>query len=88
MTLKIDRNADRQKITLRLSGRLRSEHLGELTQQIQSDQSRIALDLSEVVLVDVEAVRFLNTCEENGIELLHCAPFIREWMRREQDREG
>jgi hypothetical protein len=32
----------------------------------------IALDLDGVTLVDVEAVRFLNSCEENGIELLRC----------------
>jgi len=42
------------------------------------------LDLEEVDLVDVEAVRFLNTCEAGGISVLHCSPYIREWMFRER----
>jgi hypothetical protein len=36
------------------------------------------LDLDEVTLVDVVVVRFLITCEAEGIELLHCAPYIPE----------
>ena len=43
------------------------------------------MDLDAVTLVDVEVIRFLNACEEGGIELLHCWPYIREWMAREQD---
>jgi hypothetical protein len=34
--------------------------------------------------VDVGVVRFLNVCEDQGIEFLHRSPFIREWMRRER----
>jgi len=40
-----------------------------------------------VTLVDIEVVRFLNACEESGIELLDCWPYIREWMSREKDRD-
>jgi hypothetical protein len=42
--------------------------------------------LDEVTLVDVAAVRFLIACEAEGIEVRHCAPYIREWMAREQGR--
>jgi hypothetical protein len=42
------------------------------------------LDLEEVDLVDVEAVRFLNTCQLKGVRMLHCSPYIREWMLRER----
>jgi hypothetical protein len=42
------------------------------------------LDLEEVDLVDVEAVRFLNVCEERGVSVLQCSPYIREWMLRER----
>ena len=31
-------------------------------------------------LVDAGAVRFLGVCEADGIELLHCAPYIRKWI--------
>jgi hypothetical protein len=39
------------------------------------DQSWIALDLDGVTLVDIEVVRFLNVCEENGVELFQCSPY-------------
>ena len=84
MTLKIEKDSDGQKKIIRLSGRLRSEHLDELKTQIDGDQSRIAFDLDGVTLGDVEVIRFLNACEEDGVELLHCWPYIREWMLREQ----
>jgi hypothetical protein len=88
VTLRIENYADGRKTVIRLSGRLQSTHLDELNTQIEGAQSRIALDLSGVVLVDVEVVRFLNGCEESGVELLHCRPYIREWMVREKDGEG
>ena len=44
----------------------------------------VALDLEEVDLVDVESVRFLNAREAEGISVLHCSPYIREWMLRER----
>jgi hypothetical protein len=42
------------------------------------------LDLGELDLVDVEAVRFLNGCHADGIRMMHCSRYIREWMRRER----
>ena len=86
MTLKIEKVSAGPKTIIRLSGRLRSEHLDEFKTQIEGDQS-IALDLDGVTLVDVEVVRFLNGCKENNVELLHCWPYIREWMLREQNRK-
>ena len=86
MTLKIEKDFDGRKTVIRLSGRLRSEHLDELKTQMGGDRSRIALDLDGVMLVDVEVIRFLNTCEKSGTELLHCSPYIREWIIREKDR--
>jgi anti-anti-sigma regulatory factor len=85
MTLRIERDSDGSKTVIRLTGRLRSEHLDELKRQMQGDQSRIALDLDGVTLVDLEVVRFLSACETSGIELLHCCPYIREWISRERD---
>jgi hypothetical protein len=45
---------------------------------------RKILDLSEVTLVDVGAIRFLINCEDEGIELVQCPPYVREWMLRER----
>ena len=42
------------------------------------------LDLEEVDLVDLKGICFLNACRAEGISVLHCSPYIREWMFREQ----
>ena len=44
--------------------------------------------LQSVTLVDVKVVRFLDACEKNGVALLNCSPYIREWMVRENARLG
>jgi len=70
-------------VVLRLSGRIESQSLDELRAQVQRHRAS-ALDLDEVTLVDVAAVRFLITCESEGIALVHCSRYIREWMCRER----
>jgi hypothetical protein len=44
------------------------------------------LDLEELDLVDIDAVRFLNACESAGVSILRCSPNIREWMLQERSR--
>jgi len=87
MTLRIETTSDDQSATLRLIGRIDSESLGELQAEVRRHQPRLQLDMHEVTLVDVGVVRFLIACEADGIALLHCAPYIQEWMSRERNRE-
>ena len=82
MTLRIDRFGAR----VRLSGELRSEHLDQVQAEIDSCGPSAVLDLEEVDLIDVESVRFLNACEAVGVSILHCSPYIREWMLQERSR--
>jgi hypothetical protein len=84
MTLKIVRRSDGARTTFKISGRIRSGDLEELRGQMGGHTGGIVLDLEEVTLVDVEVVRFLGMCEANGVELVHCSPYIREWVLREQ----
>jgi hypothetical protein len=86
MTLKIERISGKRRTRIRLSGEVRAEHLDQLKAEIERDGPRVALDLEEVDLVDVEGVRFLNACVAEGISVLHCSPYIREWMLRERAR--
>ena len=86
MTFKIEKDSDRQSTTIRLIGRIQSGHLDALKAQITGIGPRIVLDLDEVTLVDVDVIRFLGVCEDEGIEVVHCSPYIREWMRQERDR--
>jgi hypothetical protein len=85
MTLKIERISDQGRTRIRLSGQFRAEHLDQVKAEIELG-GPVALDLEEVDLVDVEAVRFLNVCEARGVSVLHTSPYIREWILRERDR--
>lgn len=82
MTLRIEH----VQAQIRLIGQFRAEHLDQVNGEIGRCRSPVVLDLEELDLVDVEGIRFLNTCEANGISVLHCSPYIREWMLREQSR--
>ena len=44
----------------------------------------VALDLTEVELVDRDAGKLLVLTEASGIELRHCPTYIREWITRER----
>jgi hypothetical protein len=86
MTWRIEKVVAQGRTILRLCGWIQSDYLAEIETQIERHESRVALDLKEVTLVDVGVVRFLLVCEANGIELLDCSPYIRHWMAR--DRPG
>jgi hypothetical protein len=88
MTLRIERVSAEGRTIVRLIGRVQSECLAEIEAQIDGAKPRLALDLEEVTLVDIGAVRFLSDCEQSGIELLHCAPYIRHWMASERPGPG
>jgi len=85
MTLRIEKYSGEYSTTLRLIGRMHAEHLPELEKQIRESGSTIVLDLEELNLVDVEAVRFLGSCEVAGVTVVNCSPYIRDWIGRERD---
>ena len=88
VTLKIEKTLGEHGTTIKLIGRIRAEHLDELRRQIAASAPSIVLDLEEVELVDAEVVRFLSACETEGIRLLNCSAYIREWIVRERDAES
>lgn len=87
MTFKIEKYRDEHSTSIRLIGRMRAEHLSELEKQIKDSESKIVLDLEELDLVDVEAVRFLGMCETQGVTLLNCSAYIRAWIGKERLKE-
>jgi anti-anti-sigma regulatory factor len=86
MTCKIDRVLTPDGfIILRVSGRIdctSAEVLQELTEIEKTGKGRCSLDLTEVTVVSLEAVRALNVAEASGIELRNCPGYIREWICR------
>jgi anti-anti-sigma regulatory factor len=86
MTWKIDRHVEQQRrVVLRLSGRIDRDDVETLREAIGREKGRVAIDLTDVVLVDREVVRLFATGELNGIELRNCPAYIREWVTKERE---
>ena len=88
MTLKIVRIREKGKTRIRLSGELRIADLEDVRAEIARVAPPVTLDLEEVDLVDIHGIRWLNACQPQGVQVEHCAPYIREWMFQEKlDKE-
>jgi predicted metal-binding protein len=83
--LKIQRSAN-GKVVFTVSGRIEAEDVTELQRLLELEPvaRHLVLDLEDVTLADRDAVTFLMRCEQNGIRLENCPPYIREWMEREK----
>ena len=85
MTLRIEKDSQRGRITIRLIGHFQVEHIEELQKQLLRQKGfRLVLDLTELTLVDLDVIRFLGTCEAAGTEVINCCPYIREWIDQER----
>ena len=85
MTLKIETSSDGQMAMLRLSGRIEEEHLEEIRAQVRRFRPRVVFDLTEAALVDRGVAQFLAAREGEGVELINCPRYIREWITKERD---
>jgi hypothetical protein len=74
VTLKIEKIVRKRRTTVRLIGRVQAEDLPEVARQLEASGPWVVLQLDEVTLVDVDAVRFLNRCETEGVRLVNCSP--------------
>jgi len=45
----------------------------------------MSLCKKEVTVVDVKVVHFFAVCEVNGVRIVDCPQYIREWINREQE---
>ena len=82
--LRMEKVSDGCVNTLRLSGRIQSDGIASIQSAMNDGCSHEILDLTEVTLVDIAVVRFLLNCENEGVELVQCPPYVREWMVRER----
>ena len=76
-------------VVFRVSGRIDCAFVAVLLELIEKEkrsEGRLALDLTEVTLVSPEAVRALSVAESNGIELLYCPAYVREWISQVRKR--
>jgi len=86
MTLRIDISDERKRVVITLTGRIQAEQVSELHALLESESrtGNVVLDLTEVKLVDRDAVRFLAQIEAQGARLRNCSPYIREWISQER----
>ena len=82
--LRIEKKSDTCVKRLLLSGRIQSDDIACIGSAMNDGCARTILDLSEVTLVDLAAVRFLIRCENEGVDLVNRPPYVREWMQRER----
>jgi anti-anti-sigma regulatory factor len=82
-SVKIEKHVQGQTTIIRLVGHFHLDHVEELRKQIGANAEAV-LDLEEVTVVDVDVVRFLVHCEEEGMKIAHCPRYVRKWMARER----
>ena len=86
--LRIRRSTDRA-VVFTVSGRLKAENLNELCRLLDEERAGgvLVLDLTDLVLADGDAVRFLRECEAGErIVLRHCPAYIRVWMADDRNQ--
>jgi len=85
MTWKIERISAEDGFTVfRLSGHIQSEHVMKIEEMISRESNRIALDLSELTLIDRDAVSYLTRCKQRGIQLRNSPWFLTEWISKQE----
>jgi hypothetical protein len=85
MTLRIERSVRQGFRVFILSGHMKAEEVAELKALFDTDYRTIVLDLRDLRLADRDAVRFLRSCERDGMKLENCPEYVREWIDRERD---
>ena len=73
-------------LTVTLIGNIFGEYLPELEHVVQDaahSGRSVAFDLSQIGLVDREAVRFFATGEGRWARLVGCPGYLREWLKSE-----
>ena len=86
--LRIQRTANGH-VVFAVSGRLEADSLRELAELLASESSTraVTLELTDLVLVDRDAVGFLRACADSGIELRNCPRYIQTWMGSDGEKD-
>ena len=86
MTFRIHRQTTaKDGVVWRVSGRITGDNVNTLKTLLEQESGPLRLDLTDVRLVDAEAVKILAMHESKGVRISNCPPYIREWITRERD---
>ena len=85
MAFRIHTTVNEESVTFAVSGRLDVDGITELKRLLEEypEGHRLVLDLKDVRLVDRLAIRSLAAFEGNGVRLVNCPAFVRDWIRRD-----
>jgi hypothetical protein len=83
MTCRIDHISTEHGLVLSISGQIGAEDM-EVVRTALDGRHVVAVELSELELVNREAVRLLAQAEAEGIALKGCPAYIREWITNER----
>jgi hypothetical protein len=83
MTCRIDQLSTEHGLVLTISGQIATEDL-EVVRTALDERRVVAIELSELELVNREAVRLLAQAEAEGIAIKSCPAYIREWITKER----
>jgi ABC-type transporter Mla MlaB component len=85
MTYRIHRSASAHGVTFFLSGEVDSSHVAGLeTLMAAESKGLVSLDLSDVTLVNRDAIKFLAGVEGARAVLINCPEYVRSWIDAEQ----
>ena len=84
MALKIETRHLGEKLVVQLIGDLDVEHLHEVKTQVSETPLHVVVDIGELTLISVEGIRFLNTCQNDGMPIINASTYISEWMALER----
>ena len=75
------------RVLFTLSGRIETEDIKQLQELLAVEPSgrQLVLDLRDVTLVNEDAVKFLDRCEADGIQLENCPLHVRKWIDQLKD---
>lgn len=86
MVLRIEQLTTESETIFTLIGRIASPEVQQLKAEMAEAPNRVALDLEQVAIVDLDAAHFLASAERQGITLRHLPQYIREWILLEKVR--
>lgn len=77
-----------RSITLLLNGKFSEDAIPELAQSLlnaKQQHDSVVLDLSEVTLVDRQAVRYFSEQVSDEVKLVNCPIYLRRWISQVSD---
>jgi anti-anti-sigma regulatory factor len=78
------------RVVFKLSGRIEAEDVKELRELLALEIAgrQLVLDLTDVTLVNQDAVEFLASCEADSTMLENCPAYIRQWIEQAKGHTG